>query len=510
MRRGLAVLTLAFLYGTMTGVFGQRAIDHRAHDRVQSRASKTTKSAWSKLPQTEFSCVNKKLQEQGESIDSLIKRGILPSDFQVSELRTQCIISEARPKVDQPSARSKYVIDGIAVGSRLSTDSRSYREYSCSPSEELDKFTWCQKTRNEKKVRGSYRVSYSILNSPAGTVLYVSRYQEPAFSNASQLDKDLEKYSRSIGEKARIMKLPHREGLPDGIIALWGEITLEPLEQNVINALADGTSNKGEFLVDYIDDVVRSAKEGLPIYRIGGGPGLIWTTSFDAKGRGTRRSAAIDAAGLPSRSADQGSASQTPQQGAEASNEEVGNKPPELSQESGELPVQRTTRGNEVEIKLPVLEREIEKLRSDLVVATRTIAELEKAKSEAERAGKDAEKKKIEAEQTQISEKSRLDAMIAELLADKAAAARNRWSSLAYGGTAGLLVLVACLAAFVVKRQKDNLQKRPIFEPQPRTIANAHPQHSKVAPPTESSLADFDKVLRELERSLPRKGKAVF
>ena len=37
MRLGLAVLTLAFLYGTMTGVFGQRVIDHRVHDGVRAQ-----------------------------------------------------------------------------------------------------------------------------------------------------------------------------------------------------------------------------------------------------------------------------------------------------------------------------------------------------------------------------------------------------------------------------------------------------------------------------------------
>src|SRR5262249_16314272 len=97
------------------------------------------------------------------------------------------------------SKRANYAIDGISLGSWMGTDSRSDREYSCSPSEEFDGFTWCQRTMNGKERRVSYRLSYSVLKSPEGAVLYVSRHQEPAFFTASQFDKDIEKYSREIG-----------------------------------------------------------------------------------------------------------------------------------------------------------------------------------------------------------------------------------------------------------------------------------------------------------------------
>jgi hypothetical protein len=88
--------------------------------------------------------------------------------------------------------------------------------------------------------------------------------------------------------------------MADGVIAIWGKITLERLDQESVKLLADGKSPKKGLLIDFIGNFVRSAKEGLPIYRIDGGPGFIWGASFDRKGRGTLRMAAVDASGFAS------------------------------------------------------------------------------------------------------------------------------------------------------------------------------------------------------------------
>src|SRR5713226_5101405 len=119
MRTLLPVLVSAFLYGTATAAFAQNVNDiiDRVQGIVQSTVTKAAQSEWGKLPQPEFSCVNQKLQERGESIASFIKRGILPSDSRVSHLRSECRSSQVLPPLDQRSARSKYVVGGIAVGS---------------------------------------------------------------------------------------------------------------------------------------------------------------------------------------------------------------------------------------------------------------------------------------------------------------------------------------------------------------------------------------------------------
>jgi hypothetical protein len=126
-------------------------------------------------------------------------------------------------------------------------------------------------TRSERERRGSYTATYSILHSRDGKVLYVNRSQEPAFFDSDEVEDDIWRYSRKIGESPRIMKMPHRNGFPHGIIAVWGTITLQQLDQESSKAVAGGTSPHDGLLIDFLGDVARSANEGLAIYRIDGG-----------------------------------------------------------------------------------------------------------------------------------------------------------------------------------------------------------------------------------------------
>ena len=167
-------------------------------------------------------------------------------------------------------AATEYAIDGLAVGTQLNFGSASYREYKCSPSDQFAGLIWCQKARTDKERRGSYTAAYSLLHSQDGNISYVSRSQEPAFLNPKEVELNIQRYSRKIGELPRIMKMPHRSGLSDELIAVWGKITLEPLDQESIKILATGKSPKKGFLIDYLRNFARSAKEGLPIYRIDG------------------------------------------------------------------------------------------------------------------------------------------------------------------------------------------------------------------------------------------------
>ena len=78
-------------------------------------------------------------------------------------------------------------------------------------------------------------------------------------------------------------------------------ITASPLDNDSIKTLAEGRSPKKGYLVDFVGNFARSAKEGLPIYRISGGAGFLWVASFDPIGRGILRFAAVDpSASLPS------------------------------------------------------------------------------------------------------------------------------------------------------------------------------------------------------------------
>jgi hypothetical protein len=404
-------------------------------------------------------------------------------------------------------AATEYAVDGLAVATQLNFGRASYREYKCNPSDQFEGFIWCQKTRAEKARRGSRTTTYSLLHSKDGNVSYINRSQESASFDPSESELTIERYSREVGESARILKAPHRSGLPHGVIAVWGKITLEPLDQDSIKLLADGKNPRKGFLIDYLRDFTRSAKEGLPIYRIVGGPGLIWAASSDQKGRGTLRLAAVDVSGFappPDSAAVDQIAAPTQQEeppppttvvatAAAAQQEQL---PPPATVMATAAPAQPEQLPPPVTVaaiaapaqqeQLPPaaiapaqqeeepseLNRRIEKLQADLAISTTRVAELERAKSVAERAlaevGQaklDAERAKEQVEQARTAEKATSSAVIAQLRAEKAAAGTkvSRWEIFLYGAVGGLLFfLMTSAIGFLIKRGNASVSSKPV------------------------------------------------
>ena len=99
--------------------------------------------------------------------------------------------------------------------------------------------------------------------------------------------------SSEFGQRARVIQMPQREGLPNAVIALWGAIQLEPLNPDEVSEVASGGSHPG-ILVDFLGDLERSAKAGVPVYRLAGSAGFLWAATFDQNGRGVLRYLAID------------------------------------------------------------------------------------------------------------------------------------------------------------------------------------------------------------------------
>jgi hypothetical protein len=273
------------------------------------------------------------------------------------------------------------------------------------------------------------------------------------------------------------MKMPRRSGLPDGVIAIWGRVTLEPLDQESIKTLADGKNPKKGFLIDYLRNFTRSAKEGLPIYRIDGGPGFIWAASFDQKGRGTLRLAAVDVSGF----------SPSPAPIAAAVIPEFSPPPAvvaaveasEFSLPPAPVAVQATASTDQEELSSK-LNQTIEKLQADLVIFANKIAELERAKSEAERAleeadqaKRDAERAKQEVEQARLAETISSDVLIAQLRADKVAAGakKSRWEIALYGSIGGVLVILASSTiGFLINGRTASISKKPAKKPRRKPI----------------------------------------
>src|SRR5262249_50285480 len=164
---------------------------------------------------------------------------------------------------------SAYAVSGVVLGAPVQFDRSAFKDYKCTPSDQFDGFTWCQKTRQEKERRGKFVSTYSILHSRAGVAVYIDRYLEPAFFGAREADDDIGQHSRTIGETPRITRMPQRAGFPNGILASWGKVELEQLDDDSIKALAEGRrpTTKG-YIVDFIGNFAPSAKEALPLYRL--------------------------------------------------------------------------------------------------------------------------------------------------------------------------------------------------------------------------------------------------
>ena len=187
---------------------------------------------------------------------------------------------------------SAYTVDGLALGERVQSSDAGYREYKCAPGDQFGGFTWCQKSRQQRERRRSFNITHSLLQSRDGRVVYINRFQAPAFFSPKKADEDIQQYSHRLGESPRIIRRRGRAG--DAILAVWGTVELKPLDSESIAALGKGSSSKDRYLIDFIGNVARSAKEGLPIYRISGGTGFLWVASFGRNGRGTLRLAAVD------------------------------------------------------------------------------------------------------------------------------------------------------------------------------------------------------------------------
>ena len=188
-------------------------------------------------------------------------------------------------------AASKYFVDGLPLGGHVKSENLAHQEYQCRPSDKFSGFIWC----HEEHTTPDNRVmrSHSILQSQDGTAYYVNSYFQPAFFDPNDIQNEIDRMSSEFHRQARIIQMPKREGLPSAVMAIWGAIQLEPLKPDEISVVASGGSPPG-ILVSFLGDEERSAKAGVPVYRLAGGAGFLWLATFDQTGRGVLQYLAID------------------------------------------------------------------------------------------------------------------------------------------------------------------------------------------------------------------------
>ena len=190
-----------------------------------------------------------------------------------------------------PVAASRYLVDGLSLGGHVESGNLAHQEYQCRPSDKFSGLIWCHEehtTPDNEVMR-----SHSILQSQDGTAYYIDSYFQPAFFDPNNIQNEIDRMSSEFGQQARLIQMSRREQLPSAVMAIWGAIQLESLKADEISVVASGGSPPG-ILIGFLGDEERSAKAGVPVYRLAGGAGFLWVATHDQNGRGVLQYLAID------------------------------------------------------------------------------------------------------------------------------------------------------------------------------------------------------------------------
>ena len=203
------------------------------------------------------------------------------------------------------TARDKgaYSVAGMQLGNNVGVGSADYRDYTCAPSEQYAGFTVCQRQQAERSRRRRVSESTSFLHAADGAAVYINQNLDPVAMDEKDAHDEISRLSQSLG-KATLLPTQAARDLPSSLIASWGAVSLQPLDPARMAELAAGRYDKPGILLDTIGSPQRSAKLGLPIYRLGGGAGYVWSANWSGRGRGALRMVAIDASRLPGAAAE--------------------------------------------------------------------------------------------------------------------------------------------------------------------------------------------------------------
>jgi tetratricopeptide (TPR) repeat protein len=192
-----------------------------------------------------------------------------------------------------PAGAAPYVVDGLTLGGKVALNNQNYRSYSCKPSEQFEDYTLCERTQPRNTSAGRATYSSRIVHDEDGTAIDIAAKLAPVSITRNDVQKEIDDLSKTINERpAKIEWVPARAGVPASVIVVWGRVELRRLKSDDVEEVANGYGNGLGVLVDPLGDPVRSAKAKLPIYRIAGGAGYVYSASFD--GRGHRAYEAVD------------------------------------------------------------------------------------------------------------------------------------------------------------------------------------------------------------------------
>jgi hypothetical protein len=187
-----------------------------------------------------------------------------------------------------------FIVDGLALGGLVYPDSEIYKAYACRSSEDFSGFTWCTHQSERLGKFGHFTSRVMLLHSSSNRVVFVTETVVPAYFSPGDAEREIERISKGFGQEARTLTADVKPGLPHAVLATWGDVTLTPLDETALEALRRGEIIHRGLIADFLGDARKSARSGLPVFSLGGGPGFLWGASFDDAGRGSLRSSAVD------------------------------------------------------------------------------------------------------------------------------------------------------------------------------------------------------------------------
>ena len=340
------------LFGIFTGLMNTAIVD-------------AARREWQTRPFSDYNC----LARHGVSADQLANLGIGPEDPRARQMLSECafapptpaapvlaapapaapalaapaaaepVLAAPVPVAPQPAKENiaappnpNFVVNGLALGAPFGAPPDAAVGYACHASDDYPGFAWCQWRHAETRKFGPETVWMSVFRSGNNAAVEITQAVDPAFFRQGDVEREIQRPSRDFGQQARVIAVD----LPAGgraVIAVWGAITLTPLDSPTLDALRRGAPVHSGLLVGALGDLRVSARQGVPVYSLGGGAGFIWSANYTNSGKGVLRITAVDPSALNSATAAQ-TATSAPSPGtpppAGASAPLVGAGPPSM------------------------------------------------------------------------------------------------------------------------------------------------------------------------------------
>jgi hypothetical protein len=302
------------LFGIFTGLMNTAIVD-------------AARRQWQTRPFSDYNC----LARHGVSADQLANLGIGPEDPRARQMLSECafapptpaapvlaapaaaepVLAPAVPVAPQPAKENiaappnpNFVVNGLALGAPFGAPPDAAVGYACHASDDYPGFAWCQWRHAETRKFGPETVWMSVFRSGNNAAVEITQAVDPAFFRQGDVEREIQRLSRDFGQQARVIAVD----LPAGgraVIAVWGAVTLTPLDSPTLDALRRGAPVHSGLLVGALGDLRVSARQGVPVYSLGGGAGFIWSANYNGSGKGVLRITAVDPSALNSATAPQ-------------------------------------------------------------------------------------------------------------------------------------------------------------------------------------------------------------